>query len=51
MVGGMELPISFGVFEAMALAGAFLYGTVVVWVIRSVYKDMCDDRQGEYETY
>ena len=45
------MTFTFGWYEAMALAGAFLYGTAVVWVLRNVYKDLRDDRQGEYETY
>jgi len=47
----MHLPIPIGMFEIFALVGAFLYGTLVTWVLRNVHKDLLDDRQGEYETY
>jgi hypothetical protein len=46
------MTFTFGWYEGITLiGGALLYGAGVVWVLRNVYKDLRDDRQGEYETY
>jgi len=46
------MTFTFGWYEVITLiGGASLYGAAVVWVLRNAYKDMRDDRQGEYETY